>query len=413
MAFYEYKSSQLTGGDRLGSGPAMQGRFRNFGDNSTTKELMHAINDVQDWMDLQLKMLSTLAPSTQNERVNGVLHTVNMVNRAFKHGDDFDMAKLPHAPSAQEKPDLAGLLPQFQSIVNGFDLSLSALNGRQTLLASLSGGFGLEDSNVPIDRALLVASAANTGVTTSLHTLATKVSGLKLKLPGEGGRYSLAAYGDFPSIPLIMNECLEMGVRSPDQVAYILSTAWIESRMGNWMTESAWLSKRSAERHAENEYGPNGRRGSEARRYGNTEQGDGAKYMGRGYVQLTWKNNYERMSKLLRESGYQYTHEGVLYGDGQNDTKPIDLVKNYNHVSENKELAARILVFGMDGGHYVQDGKGLDTYLPEGKDASHHDFQNARKIVNGTDKKRLIADNAVTIANLLKNGDAWVSIFSE
>ena len=410
MAFYEYRSSQLTGGDRLFSSSESQNRTRGIGNNSTTKELMHTIHDVQDWMDLQLKMLSNLNPATQNERVNGVMHTVNMVNGAFKRGDDFDMAKLPHAPTAKEKPDLSGLLPQFQSIVNGFDLSLSTINSRETLLASLGGGFYTGD--VPVDRALLVASASINGMTTSLQTLATKVSGLKLKLPGEGGKFSVAAYGDFQSIILIMNECVKMGIRSPDQVAYILATAWLESRMGNWMTESAWLSKSSAERHGEREYGPNGRRASEARAYGNTEPGDGAKYMGRGYVQLTWKDNYARMSKLLQDSGYQYTHQGVTYGNGENGTKPIDLVTNYNHVSDNKELAARILVFGMDGGHYAQNG-GLDTYLPESRDASHRDFQNARKIVNGTDKKKLIADNAVTIANVLRNGDAWVDIFSQ
>ena len=328
-----------------------------------------------------------------------------MVNGA-QAGDDFDMAKLPHAPSAQERPDMSGLIPQFQSLVNGFDLTLSTIKGRETLLASLGGEFYTGD--VPIDRALLVASASISGMTTSLQTLANQ----RVSCCSEGGRFSVAAYGDFQSIILIMNECLEMGIRSPDQVAYILATAWLESRMGNWMTESAWLSKSSAERHGDREYGPNGRRDSEARSYGNTEPGDGAKYLGRGYVQLTWKDNYARMSKLLQDSGYQYSHQGVMYGNGQNGTEPIDLVKNYNHVSDNKELAARILVFGMDGGHYAQNG-GLDTYLPESRDATHRDFQNARKIVNGTDKKKLIADNAVTIANVLRNGDAWVDLFSE
>ena len=134
--------------------------------------------------------------------------------------------------------------------------------------------------------------------------------------------------------------------------------------------------------------------------------------MGRGYVQLTPKDNYARMSKLLQDSGYQYTYKGVTYGNGQNGTKPIDLVANYNHVSDNKELAARILVFGMDGGHYAQNG-GLDDYLPEDRVASHGDFQNARKIVNGVDKKKLIADNAVSITNVLRNGDAWVKLFSQ
>ncbi len=410
MAFYEYQSSQMTEKDSLSSSPTMQNRGRNLHGNSTTKELMHTINDVQDWMDLQVRMVSSAGPSTQTERVNGVLHTVNMVNRAFKAGEDFNMSQLPQAPSAKDKPDVSGLLPQFKSLVDGFNLSLSTLNSQQSLVASLGGGF--QNGDVPVDRALLVASAAQAGMPTSLQTLATQIGGLKLKLPGEGGNFSIAAYGDFNSLVLIMNECLQMGMRSPDQVAYILSTAWLESKMGEWMTESGWLSRKSAERHGEREYGPNGRRASEARSYGHTQSGDGAKYMGRGFVQLTWKDNYARMSKLLINSGYQYTYEGVTYGNGQNGTKPIDLVKNYNHVSDNKELAARILVFGMDGGHYAQNG-GLDDYIPENQKATHGNFQNARKIVNGHDKKRLIADNAVTIQNVLRNGDAWVNLFSE
>jgi hypothetical protein len=81
-------------------------------------------------------------------------------------------------------------------------------------------------------------------------------------------------------------------------------------------------------------------------------------------------------------------------------------------VNENKQLAARILVFGMDGGHFAQNG-GLDDYIPEGQQATHSNFQNARRIVNGSDKKRLIADNAVTIAAKLRDGDAWVKLFAQ
>ena len=53
MAFYEYQSSQITDKDSTSSSPSMQNRGRNLHGNSTTKELMHTINDVQDWMDLQ------------------------------------------------------------------------------------------------------------------------------------------------------------------------------------------------------------------------------------------------------------------------------------------------------------------------------------------------------------------------
>ena len=40
---------------------------------------------------------------------------------------------------------------------------------------------------------------------------------------------------------------------------------------------------------------------------------------GRGYVQLTWKNNYERMSNFSKILVIN-THNGVVYGDGKNGT---------------------------------------------------------------------------------------------
>ena len=126
------------------------------------------------------------------------------------------------------------------------------MSSQSTTIRRGTGWWVSKNQNVPIDQRLLVASAAQTGVDEGLQALATKVSGLKLRLPDEGdSRFSVAAYGDFSSIVLIMKESIAMGIRSPDQVAYILSTAWLESRMGNWMTESAWLSKSSAERRME------------------------------------------------------------------------------------------------------------------------------------------------------------------
>lgn len=40
-------------------------------------------------------------------------------------------------------------------------------------------------------------------------------------------------------------------------------------------------------------------RRSDAAAYGNTQIGDGAKYKGRGFVQLTWKNNYRRAGEFI------------------------------------------------------------------------------------------------------------------
>lgn len=379
-------------------------------DNSTIQAKMEFMTEVHAWLDQQMAVVSTLSQENQDARCNGIMETIKTLDQAYKQGQDFDISKLPMAPKAAEQPSLDGISPELRGAITDFHMSLYMKNQNSTLIASANGGGGTQDASTA-DK-IQTASASADGIPAELHALATSIISLKLKLPGENGRFSLSTYGDFNSLKIILQNCKQTGIRSPDQVAYIIATAWHESRLGTWMTESGWLSEKSAEKYAEKNYGPNGTAPQTAKRFGNTQQGDGARYMGRGYVQLTWKNNYARMSKILKDSGYSYTQDGVIYGNGQNGSKPIDLVANYNHVNRNKDLAARILVLGMDGGHFVGDNKGLDSYIPENKPAGSAQFQNARKIVNGSDKKALIAENATTITSVLRKGDAWTKIFT-
>lgn len=86
-------------------------------------------------------------------------------------------------------------------------------------------------------------------------------------------------------------------------------------------------------------------------------------YYGRGYVQLTWKANYEAMSKALG------------YGDG--------LLIQPAKVME-PEIAYNIMSYGMRKGSFT--GKKLSDYI---KDATC-DYKNARRIINGLDKWELI-----------------------
>jgi hypothetical protein len=285
-------------------------------------------------------------------------------------------------------PTLGRLMPGLNSAAQPFLRALSAMpreeapQAEQAVQAGMFGMGGLSNIFSTEDTSTEQASAEVHKVATvggkggkgkEVQLLAIKV--MALKLPGEKGSSSLKKYGDHASAVKILQHCVAVGTKSPDQVAYILATAWHESRLGKWMTESGWLSEKSAERYAEKKYGPNGSNPSRAKKNGNTRAGDGGQYMGRGYVQLTWKNNDK-------------------------------------HVNRNKGLAARILVLGMDGGHYVGNGKGLDSHIPEDKKATNGNFQNARKIVNGSDKKKLIAGNAVTIAAVLRKNSAWSKAFS-
>lgn len=86
-------------------------------------------------------------------------------------------------------------------------------------------------------------------------------------------------------------------------------------------------------------------------------------YYGRGYVQLTWKDNYEKMSKAL----------------GLGDA----LLIHPERVME-PEIAYNIMSYGMRKGSFT--GKKLGDYI----NGATCDYKNARKIINGLDQWALI-----------------------
>lgn len=101
------------------------------------------------------------------------------------------------------------------------------------------------------------------------------------------------------------------------------------------------------------------------RKYGKPDAVTGKIYYGRGYVQLTWKDNYQKMSK---ETGK-------------------DLVNNPELALSNL-VATKILFAGMLQGMFT--GKKLSDYFNQTK----QDWENARRIINGKDKAIAIANYA-------------------
>ena len=97
-------------------------------------------------------------------------------------------------------------------------------------------------------------------------------------------------------------------------------------------------------------------------------------YYGRGYVQLTWYFNYENASKKI----------GVDFLNNP------DLVMNKNH-------AVKIMIQGMKDGWFT--GKKLSDYINQSK----KDYEGARRIINGTDKAKLIAGYAETFEKALRS----------
>ena len=110
-------------------------------------------------------------------------------------------------------------------------------------------------------------------------------------------------------------------------------------------------------------YGPQTRVG---RVLGNTEPGDGARFHGRGYVQLTGRNNYKRAGDL---TGNPLVTNPELVKD------PI--------------LAYKIAIQGMKDGWFT--GKKLAQFI---KNGAPPDYVAARRIINGQDKADKIADIA-------------------
>lgn len=95
-------------------------------------------------------------------------------------------------------------------------------------------------------------------------------------------------------------------------------------------------------------------------------------YYGRGYVQLTWDYNYKKAGQKL----------------GVNLLRTPDLALE-------PSIAFKILTYGMHEGWFT--GKKLGDYI----NSSKTDYAGARKIINGVDKKDLIAGYARSFENML------------
>lgn len=115
------------------------------------------------------------------------------------------------------------------------------------------------------------------------------------------------------------------------------------------------------------------------RPYGKPGRNGGQVAYGRGDVQLTWDENYERADRELGLGGR--------------------LVANYD-LALDPAISARIIVRGMQEGWFTS--KKLVDYLPA--TATQAQFVAARRIVNGTDKAELIASYAATFQAALQAG---------
>lgn len=109
------------------------------------------------------------------------------------------------------------------------------------------------------------------------------------------------------------------------------------------------------------------------RKYGVPDPQTGQIYYGRGFVQLTWKYNYEKAGKHL----------------------DADFVKHPDLVMSVINASA-ILFDGMIHGWFT--GKKLSDYIH----GASCDYVNARRIINGTDKASTLAGYAKKFEHALR-----------
>ena len=104
----------------------------------------------------------------------------------------------------------------------------------------------------------------------------------------------------------------------------------------------------------------------------------GCRYKGRGYVQLTHRYNYEKMSPVVG----------------------VDLVASPEKALE-PNIAYTVMSYGMFNGSFT--GKKLGTYVKSGTT----DYYNARRVVNGLDRATLIKGHAENFQTVLERSAIW------
>jgi predicted chitinase len=145
------------------------------------------------------------------------------------------------------------------------------------------------------------------------------------------------------TIEAIKRECRAMGVSLNTQIAYILATTqWETNQTFAPVREAYWLDENWRKKHLA--YYP---------------------FYGRGFVQLTWKNNYEKYSSML----------------------DIDMV-NEPDIAMQHNVALFVLVHGFKTGTFT--GRKITDFIDETKT----DFVRARRCINGNDKAHEIAEIA-------------------
>jgi len=170
---------------------------------------------------------------------------------------------------------------------------------------------------------------------------------------------------EFGGCDAILKACIRAGW-PVSFTAYALATAYLETA-----ATMQPIHEKGGTAYFTRMYDIQGARPAKARELGNLTPGDGARYHGRGYVQLTGKTNYARATMKLRALGLD-----------------VDLVADPD-LALRPDVAAAIMVSGMSEGWFT--GRKLNDDLPLRGPASLAQFTASRDIINGKDRAAEIA----------------------
>jgi hypothetical protein len=157
----------------------------------------------------------------------------------------------------------------------------------------------------------------------------------------------------------------QKGICNLYYIAYMLATVKLETYDYIHHILFNPIAELGGDHYAEEMYDPvlgkNGNRRAIAVSLGNTIQGDGVKYKGRGFVQITGKSNYQKFTDKLGVDFVNHPEKAVEWNNSFN-----------------------IMVIGMENGMFTNYK--LEDFI----DNSKKDYRRARQIINGLDRADVI-----------------------
>lgn len=185
---------------------------------------------------------------------------------------------------------------------------------------------------------------------------------------------------EFNGCDAILRACIR--VNWPiSYTAYALATSYLETAM-----TMQPIKEKGGQAYFQRMYDISGARPAKARELGNLTPGDGARYPGRGYVQLTGKANYIKATAKLQALGVLTMNESLV---------------DNPELAMRPDVAAAVMTLGMQEGWFT--GRKLSDDLPRGP-ASLSQFVASRDIINGRDKDDEIAAFAIDFQTGLQQG---------